>query len=204
MPAPSNSLSDDALEDLPSSAHFWPGWLDIAFVYSAPGSFEALHLKPIFDVTGDNLQLALARHLTPGLPTVFPSIDRYDYRITNAHAAPLANALGHCRTEATDAEIRSAANIERVRVELAGSRLVVLCGNKAHLLGKHLADFPLVRAGHTSMNGLNSRWPDRKQQTVDPHWRAMSGAQRTASRIGLWALDVEHQARALLGAGAIE
>lgn len=202
MPIPSISAPSLRPADAPPSAHFWPGRLDVAFVYSAPGSFEAHHLKPIFDVTGEHLDLALLHHLAPALPSVFPSIDRYDYRITNAHAAPLAHALGDGRTEAGNAVIRLTSNVERVRHELAGCRLVVLCGKKAHLLRKHLADFPLVLAGHTSMNGLNSRWPARKQRAQVPHWDAMSGAQRTASRIALWALDVEDQTRASLRTGA--
>lgn len=117
----------------PVSAHFWPGRLDVAFVFAAPGSAEAHQLKPIFDITGRHLDLALARHLAPALPTVFPSIDRYSYRITNAHALPLARALGDKRTEADDANIRLPANIERVRNERLGCRLVVLCGDKAKL-----------------------------------------------------------------------
>lgn len=80
----------------------------------------------------------------------------------------------------------------------------MLCGNKAHLLRKHLADFSLVLAGHTSMNGLNSRWPDRKQKAVDPDWDALSGAERTARRIELWALHVQAQTGALLAAGALK
>ncbi|MFC0134364.1 hypothetical protein [Massilia eurypsychrophila] len=144
-----------------SSAHFWFGSLDVAFVFSAPGSFEACHLKPIFDVTGEHLQVALSRHLVPALPTVFPSAERYDYRISNAHSSPLAKARGDRRTEAGDSTIKLPSNVERVRDDLAGCRLVVLCGKKAQRLQTQLADFPLILAGHTSMNGLNSSWPGK-------------------------------------------
>jgi hypothetical protein len=186
--------------DSPSatSAHFWPGYLDVAFVFSAPGRAEADQQKPIFDLTGRHLDLALKRHLAPALPTIFPSRDRYDYRITNAHALPLAHALGDARTEADDAEIR----IERVRDELIGCRLVVLCGDKAKLLKKHLSDFAVVSAGHLSMTGLNRRWPDRKQLAANPNWTMLSTDQRTAERISCWARDVAGQVSIVLGVAA--
>lgn len=197
MNSPANS------SDLPvESAHFWPGYLDVAFIFSAPGSAEARELKPIADITGRHLDSALKRHLSPALPSFFPSIDRYDYRITNAHALPLALARGDARTEADDAEIRLPANIERVRDELIGCRLVVLCGDKAKLLKKHLSDFAVVSAGHLSMTGLNSRWPDRKQLAANRNWMTLSGDERTAERISCWARDVAGQVETVLGVSA--
>lgn len=181
------------------SAHFSLGYLNVAFVFSVPGRAEAVQQKPIFDITGRHLDMALKSHLAPAMPAIFPSSDRYDYRITNAHALPLAHALGDARTQAADAEIRLPANIERVRDELIGCRLVVLCGDKAKLLKKHLSDYAVVSAGHLSMTGLNSRWPDRKQLAANPNWMTLSGDERTAERIACWARDVAGQVGTVLG-----
>lgn len=185
-----------------AGVHFWPGWLDVAFVFSAPGTFEADWGKPVAGVTGEHLDLALVQ-LASALPEIFPSAQRYDYRITNAYPAPLSHARGDARTEAAGAAITARANVARVREELHGCRLVVLCGNKAGLLRQNLRDVHVLVAGHTSMNGLNARWPDRKRRLVDPAWDSKSGAQRTTDRIALWARDVECQARALPAAGAL-
>lgn len=195
----------EALTREPSGSvvHFWPGHLDVAFVYSAPGKFEADAGRPIAKLTGRHLEAALARHLAPALPSVFASADRYAYRITNAHTRPLARAYGDANTEASDADIRLASNVARVQAELAGCRLVVLCGAKAQLLSKHLVDYPLVLAGHTSVSGLNTRWPNEMLVVANQAWDAMSGPERTAGRIALWAADVERQIRALLRAGAL-
>lgn len=192
------------LPDDSQSAHFWPGWLDVGFVLSAPGTFEASRLKPAFGVTGAHLDLALTRHLVPALPGVFPSAHRYDYRITNAYASPLSHARGDGRTEADDADIRIQTNADRVRDELAGCRLVVLCGAKAALLKYQLPDLAVVVAGHTSMSGLNSRWQNTRQREHDQSWDAKSGDERTAGRIALWAHDVETQVRALVNGGGLQ
>lgn len=196
MQNPSNNLR---LPQSPS-AYYWPGSLDVAFVFSAPGSAEAHQVKPIFDITGRHLDMVLERHLSLALPTVFSSGDRYSYRITNARSLPLARAFGDVRTEADDAEIQLASNMKRVRDELLGCRLVVLCGDKAKLLKKNLSSFSVVSAGHLSMTGLNRRWPERKQP--DPHWATLTGEERTAVRIALWARDVATQTSKVLGVGA--
>ena len=110
--------------------------------------------------------------------------------------------MGDARTEADDAEIRLPANIARVRDELIGCRLVVLCGDKAKLLKKHLTDFAVVSAGHLSMTGLNRRWPDRKQLAANPNWTTLSTDERTAQRISCWARDVAGQVSIVLGVAA--
>lgn len=116
------------------SNYFWLGSLDVGFVFSAPGTHEADQLVPLAGATGVHLDMALNRHLMPALPEAFPTGNRYDYRITNAHITPLSHALGHGRTEANDGVIRTLTNADRVRAELAGCRLVILCGAKAQLL----------------------------------------------------------------------
>ena len=140
-------------------AHCSPGLLDIGFVFSAPGTRETDQLVPAAGTTGVHLDLALFRHLMPALPAAFPSANRYDYRITNAHQTPLSHAQGHGRTEADDSEIRTRTNADRVRDEFAGCRLVLLCGAKAQVLKNELSGFALVAVGHVSMTGLNRRWP---------------------------------------------
>jgi hypothetical protein len=187
----------------PGFAHFWQGSLQVAFVFSAPGTWEAHQLKPVFDVTGKHLDMALGCHLTQALPSVFASCDRYDYRITNASAIPVSLALGHGKTEAARSEVMKEANRDRVRAELVGCQLVVLCGKRAHLLEKHLTGFPLVLVGHISMSGLNMGWSHDSQLALDPDWSEKTGKQRTAVRIAHWARNVEDQVRVLLDGGQL-
>lgn len=185
------------------TAHYWHGRLPVAFVFSAPGSFEAANGKPIFDRTGDHLTAALERHLAPALPSIFPSIDRYDYRITNAYSKPLAKALGDTRTEARKVEIRDPANIDRVITELRDCSLVVLCGKRPGWLKEEIHGFKLVLASHISMSGLNKRWPDAVQLETDLDWMSRSGADKTYIRIEQWADDVIRECRRLCEDGTL-
>lgn len=188
------------LHDGIAVTHYWHGALPVAFLLSVPGSAEADQLRPVAGVTGRNLGQALA-HLVATLPAAFPTKDRYAYRISNAWAAPLSKALGHAHTEATRAQILPPENVARVRADLAGIALVVLCGDRAQYLEAQLADFALVRAAHTSINGLNSTWPSAERAMFDPGWMARKPSQRTAARLALWAEDVARQVAALLDAG---
>lgn len=181
------------------TVHFWRGTLNVGFILSAPGTFEAKECKPAFGVTGTHLDRAL-KILKSELPTIFLSTDRYEYRITNAYSKPLSIARGDSRTEAPNTSISNHINVERLRDELNGCRLVVLCGDKAHLLKKYLSDFPLVIASHTSSAGLNSRWPKNR---LGDGWAAKMPSERTNERIRRWASEVNDQVRELIEAGKL-
>lgn len=140
------------------SPHYNHGTLPVAFVYSAPGSREKECGRPVAGVTGCNLQMALEM-LQLKHPSLFPSTNRYDYRITNAFMQPLARARGDKRSEASAAEILDPRNLRRVAVEVEGCDVVVLCGNRPHLLAPHLCNrsVRIVEAAHTSNQGLVSK-----------------------------------------------
>lgn len=157
----------------------------MAFVFSVPGTEEALKGKPVAGDTGENLDLALVR-LHAAHPSLFGSMHRYDYRITNAFSEPIAVALGHTASEAKNTEIRNPQNVERVCQELQGCSHVVLCGGKAKLLLE-----PLIKSGkvvvavsHVGNKGLNKTFKLKVSDTV------ASSSFRRKMRVGLWADDV--------------
>jgi transcriptional regulator with XRE-family HTH domain len=166
-----------------SSAHFSEGQIPVAFIFSAPGEKELRAGKPVAGETGVNLESAL-QHLCEARPKLFPSAHRYDYRITNAWPEPIAVALGHRGSQASDGEVRDARNVERVLRELEGCKLVVLSGGKARLLAGALRQSgrTVVEVPHVGNKGLNvsfkpSPWPS-------------SSAERRARRVEMWAGDV--------------
>jgi hypothetical protein len=179
-------------------AHFWKGRFSVGFVFSVPGTHEANEGKPLFDASGKNLDQALSAHLTRSLPGIFPSADRYDYRITNAYHAPMSKARGDKVTEAAAAKILAPENIARVIRELEGVDLVLLCGKKAQLLALALADRPLVLTSHTSFSGLNSRWHNDE---LGGDWSNRSSSDRTAERLRLWSDDVKAEISKVQRAG---
>lgn len=181
------------------SVHYCHGLLDVAFVFSAPGSIEKLAVAPTSGVTGDHFEIVLKR-LNHAYPDIFRSTHRYDYRITNAFTEPLARTLGHDRTEAGSAHIKTASNRNRILGELDGMRLVVLCGRKAGLLAPELGGFALVKTGHLSQNGLNSTWPTR---VLGPDAHRLSSEERRHLRLAAWECDVIAQVGALVQAGRL-
>jgi uracil-DNA glycosylase len=131
-----------------------------------------------------NLEEALAI-LTQARPEAFPSPARYDYRITNAFAPALARSLGDKRTEATGREILDPANVTRVRQELEGMQLVVLCGNRAAYLREELykSGRNVIQCSHTSNQGLNSRHNSAVLRASTPN-------ERRKRRIHSWAMSL--------------
>lgn len=167
------------------SAHYNRGRHPVAFVFSTPGARELAAVRPVAGVTGENLDFALG-YLHSADPRRFPSTDRYAYRITNAHTKPLAASLGHAASEATPAEILAPDNVARVRAELAGCVVVVLCGLRAQLLAAALASPGRVvgRASHTGNRALVAKYHG-------PAFAAgTDGRARRILRARQWARDV--------------
>lgn len=171
-----------------SSCHLWIGHIPLAFVFSVPGKEEVQKGKPVAGDTGENLDSALA-HLHCSQPTLFPSVDRYEYRITNAFPEPTAVALGHKVSEARNSEIQDSRNVQRVLSELDGCSLVILCGNKARLLASALRgpERTVVEVPHIGDKGLNGKF------SVPPHLQLASSSDRRRHRIELWASNVLQQ-----------
>jgi uracil-DNA glycosylase len=138
--------------------HYNHGKIALAFVFSAPGSREDECNRPAAGKTGENLEAAL-EHLVRFRPQLFESADRYAYRITNAHTAPLARSRGDMRSEAKITQILERGNVERVIKELEGCRHVVLCGRRAQLLAPHInqPNRQIIKVFHTSHQALVAR-----------------------------------------------
>ena len=165
-----------------SSSHLCKGHLPVAFVLSVPGKEEKTAGRPASGDTGENLDFALV-HLNSSRPTLFPSVHRYDYRITNAFHEPIAVSLGHKISEAPDSEILNPRNIQRVLSDLEGCNLIVLCGNKAGVLSPAIRESgkALVTVPHVGNKGLNGKF------AVPPSIGAKSSFDRRQYRIRLWA-----------------
>ena len=162
--------------------HYCKGNLPIAFVFSAPGNDEVDCGRPVVGNTGDNLDYALGC-LRVLAPNIFSSSHRYDYRITNAFPQPLAKNIGNGRTEATRSEILTDGNVERVRIDIEGCRLVVLCGKKANYLSSSLKGMSIlvVQAVHIGNKGLNGKFK------LSSDLNKLTPSNRRHERARLWA-----------------
>jgi hypothetical protein len=167
---------------MPFSPHFCKGHIAVAFIFSAPGEEEMRDGKPVAGDSGTNLESALI-HLHSAQPTIFPSLHRYDYRITNASSESIAVALGHRASEARDTEIQDPRNVRRVLRELEGCNLVILGGNKARVLAQAIRESgkTVVEVPHVGNKALNGKFkvPDRLK--LD------SSLARREHRVQLWA-----------------
>lgn len=164
------------------SPHFCRGHIPVAFVFSAPGEKELRDGKPVAGDAGTNLESALI-HLHSAQLALFPSLHRYDYRITNASSAPIAVALGHRASEAGDTEIQAPRNVRRVLREVEGCCLVILGGNKARGLAQAIraSGKTVVEVPHVGNKGLNVKFkvPDRL--------KLAPSLARREHRVQLWA-----------------
>lgn len=167
------------------SSHFCRGRLLTAFVFSAPGDEEKHSNRPVAGDTGMNLALAL-EYMHAIAPASFGSACRYDYRISNAFASPIAVSLGDAASEASRAQILDPLNINRVVAELSECTVVVLCGRKAQLLSSHVTmpGRTVVHAWHTGNKALNRKYK------IAATLATASPDTRRRRRTELWAQDV--------------
>lgn len=125
------------------------------FVFSARGSKETE--KPVAGQTGNNLDIMLGM-LIKSHPEIFPSTNRYDYRITNAATSVHYEKLSN-NTEASNNNIKATDNIDRVYHEIEDLDHLLLMGKKAVLLEDGLKERGfkgyIYHSGHTSMQHVN-------------------------------------------------
>jgi uracil-DNA glycosylase len=167
-------------------AHFHPGLLPVAFVFSVPGTKEKDASVPVAGDTGDNLGIALG-HLARCLPHIFESANRYDYRITNSFAEPHSKKIGTSHTEAKASQIRNPDNVRRVIEELKGCKLAILCGRRAQLLTAEieLAGIKAIHAWHTGNRALINKYTGARVAA-----ESTPNARRQVRAL-LWAKDLE-------------
>jgi hypothetical protein len=168
-----------------SSPHYNKGRLAVAFVFSAPGARELADEKPIAGEAGKNLDFAL-EYLHAVRPSEFESTDRYDYRITNAFAKPLARSIGNGTSEAKPTQVLEPGNVARVLKELRGCRLVVLCGRRAQLLSQAISQSgrKVLHACHIGNRALITTYKGAKGTA------AASPRERRQLRAKLWAKEL--------------
>ncbi|WP_164868460.1 hypothetical protein [Hydrogenophaga sp. NH-16] len=142
-----------------------------------------------------NLTLAL-RFLVSKEPNLFPSTDRYGYRISNAFDQPMATSLNSGASEAKASQILEPGNVKRVVEELEGCGLVVLCGRKAQLLTKEIerAGMTVVHAWHTGNRALIAKYQGEDVA------RASTALARQELRVQKWAKDLLVAIRAVRAA----
>jgi uracil-DNA glycosylase len=172
------------------AAHFNQGLYPIAFVFSVPGTHESSSKRPVTGDTGVNLCMALEL-LVEKKNEVFPSLCRYDYRITNAFATPTSIALGDRYTEASNKQVMQPENIQRVKNEVRGCSYIILCGGRAQKLRCHLQSegVTLIEISHISNSGLNNPYSKHKAGTET----VFDSSVRKRIRIRNWALALIQQ-----------
>lgn len=174
-----------------ASVHFNHGRLGVAFVFSAPGAREVAAGKPVAGTTGENLDFAL-EYLHSKRSLLFASSQRYAYRITNASPLPLARSRGDLASEARPAHVVERANIARIKRELRGCDLVILCGRRAELLSPLIAapGRVTINMSHTGNRALATKYSGSR------HSAGASPLARRKSRARAWAKDLLRRLRA--------
>ena len=165
----------------------------VAFILSTPGKFEGEAECPAAGDTGDNMN-AILKLLNQSDPIQFPSVDRYQYLITNASTKVMYSRNGDKRTEDADCNINETKNVNRIRMEVENCTIIVLCGQKAGLLAPNLSDKILIRTSHLGNKGLRNKFKNDA-----PCLQGIStGKERDAARLRLCADGISEQLRTLL------
>ena len=167
-------------------SHFWKNkdGCEVAFVLSAPGQHEEKAARPAAGITGINLDQVLVE-LNIYDPSVFPSVDRYYYLITNASSKILYKGKDG-RTEDTAVEITRASNITRILHEIGDCPIVILCGAKAELLRPHIGKKIIISSCHPGNQGLR-----RTYLNSHPEIKGLArGAERDQKRKQLCASNI--------------
>lgn len=167
------------------SSHYNHGYLPLAFVFSVPGAVESNEHRPVSGATGENLSIALT-YLHSWVPHLFESLDRYAYRITNTYVYPIAKSLGYKYSEARKADVVSFENIDRVRQDIVGCSVVVLCGLRAQLLSPYISTTGIatINAWHTSNQALSKKYNTLEIKGIP------NATLRRNNRSRLWAKDL--------------
>lgn len=131
-----------------------------AFIFSCPGQEEEKSGRLVNGQTGKNLDLMLS-FLKEDYPELFPSSDRYDYRITNS--SEIVHYKAHDgRSEPKPQEISSDQNIERLKSDLDGYSCIIIFGRCAEIATELLKkkygmeNTIFLRSRHLSFLSLNS------------------------------------------------
>ena len=131
-----------------------------AFVFSCPGQEELKSGRLINGQTGKNLDMMLTI-LCAQYPEIFPSGNRYDYRITNSSERVHYKAYDN-RTEPKTAEILDNENMLRLKDDIEGYEYIITFGRCASLAVAECIkrfdtkDMKVMYSQHLSFLSLNS------------------------------------------------
>lgn len=169
------------------TAHYNQGKAkQIALVFSCPGQEEDKLGRPTAGQTGENLDTFLEQF------TGSTSVNRYDYRITNAYDKVFYESKDG-RTEATTAEILSDNNLQRLFNEVADiDKVIISFGKKAKMALDAVAkQFPLkakvIETKHLGLQSLNRMEVDNPKQ--------LAGAELKKHKIKLLADKAKQEVR---------
>lgn len=157
----------------------------IAFVLSTPGQAEKE--LPASGETGENMNGILI-YLNALDAQKFPVTDRYHYLITNACTHTMFQTKDNA-TECKDNEIIQIININRIEKELENHTIIVLCGNKAHLLESCLINKTVIKVSHLGNKGLRNKYPNNSKELAG----LKIGQDRETKRQELVAKDIYEQ-----------
>ena len=104
---------------------------------------------------------AILTHLNNWNAILFPSADRYQYRITNASTKIMYAGKGDGKTQDQDSNIIAKANIDRINKQLSRCEVIILCGAKAQLIEQHLIGRIVVKTPHLGGKGLHNEYNNR-------------------------------------------
>ncbi len=131
-----------------------------AFIFSCPGQEELKSGRLVNGQTGKNLDIMLSI-LNKSFPDIFPSHNRYDYRITNSSECVHYKAYDN-RTEPHVKEITEPENLKRLTDDIHGYKYVITFGRCAALAAKEagkkydLGSTIFMYSQHLSFLSLNS------------------------------------------------
>ena len=131
-----------------------------AMIFSCPGQEEMKSGLLVNGQTGKNLDLLLSI-LKKSRPDLFPSVNRYDYRITNSSENVHFKAHDN-RTEPSLAEVREKENIDRLKEDIKGYKCVIAFGRCAAAAAdilkadKDFEGVSFINCQHLSFLSLNS------------------------------------------------
>lgn len=131
-----------------------------AFIFSCPGQEELKSGKLVNGQTGKNLDMMLSI-LNKKYPEIFPSENRYDYRITNSSEQVHYKAYDN-RTEPNAKEILSSENIMRLKEDIEGYEYIITFGRCAAMAAEEcekqydLGKTKFMYSQHLSFLSLNS------------------------------------------------
>jgi hypothetical protein len=145
------------------------GKIKVALIFSCPGAEEEQKKRPVAGATGKNLE-ELLKLLTKEVIKIDDSneantICRYDFKIVNAWHHVIYKSASN-RSEATDTQIISKENCNRIIGELDEINSLICFGKKAKIAIKHIKEdlkenIIVIYLPHLGFRSVNQIAPEK-------------------------------------------